>query len=229
MASPPPTAPRSRRSRLRLVAFAALGVAVSALTLSGCVSLKTVDAQQEGSIGAHRHRRHGMRLEGRHARLRARQQRPRVEHDQHRAGAPGPEGRLPVRAPGELHDELLGRPAALHGEPVLHGRADAALAARRRAQVGRLHLGRPHVHAGQGGHGASADHPPPPARWVSQRVRLRLQLGDRIARRHRAGLPGDASRGLRGRPHSGQQHQPHDLRGRGGRARRVTASTTSRS
>jgi hypothetical protein len=52
MASPAPTAPRTRRSRLRLAAAAALGIAVVALTLSGCVSLKTVAAQQEDLIGA---------------------------------------------------------------------------------------------------------------------------------------------------------------------------------
>lgn len=41
--------PRSRRNRLRLVAPTALGITVAALTLSGCVSLKNVSAQQEGS------------------------------------------------------------------------------------------------------------------------------------------------------------------------------------
>jgi hypothetical protein len=52
MVSPAPTTRRSRRHRLRLVASAALGVAVVALTLSGCVSMKIFDAQQQGSIGA---------------------------------------------------------------------------------------------------------------------------------------------------------------------------------
>jgi hypothetical protein len=51
MVSPAPRTPRTRRDRLRLVASAALGVAVVALTLSGCVSVKNLTAQQEGSIG----------------------------------------------------------------------------------------------------------------------------------------------------------------------------------
>jgi hypothetical protein len=51
MVSPAPTTPRGKRNRLRLVASAAIGVAVVALTLSGCVSIKSFDAQQQGSIG----------------------------------------------------------------------------------------------------------------------------------------------------------------------------------
>ena len=52
MVPPAPTTPRGKRNRLRLVASAALGVAVVALTLSGCVSLEPLDAKQQGSIGA---------------------------------------------------------------------------------------------------------------------------------------------------------------------------------
>ena len=52
MVSPAPTTPRSRRNRLRLAAAAAAGVAVVALTLSGCVSVKSFNAQQQGAIGA---------------------------------------------------------------------------------------------------------------------------------------------------------------------------------
>ena len=52
MASSVPTAPRTRRSRLRLLAAAVAGVAVCALALSGCVAVKDVASQQEGSIGS---------------------------------------------------------------------------------------------------------------------------------------------------------------------------------
>ena len=170
MASPAPTAPRTRRNRLRLVASAALGVAVGALMLSGCVAVKTY-AQQQGSIGAidivvtgcgSKANTPGCGLGN-----------SGLESNTTGTGrcswacrsTPGSCPRRPSRRNSR-------RSAALHGEPVLHGRADAALAARRRAQVGRLHLGRPHVHAGQAGHGARADHPPRPARRVSQRVRF---------------------------------------------------------
>ena len=52
MASSVPTAPRTSRSRLRLLALAVAGVAVCALALSGCVAVKDVASQQEGFIGS---------------------------------------------------------------------------------------------------------------------------------------------------------------------------------
>ena len=52
MVSPAPTAPRTRRNRLRRIVFTALGAAAAALTLTGCVAVKTVGGQQEGLIGS---------------------------------------------------------------------------------------------------------------------------------------------------------------------------------
>ena len=217
MASPAPTAPRTGRSRLRLVAFAVLGVAAAALTLSGCVSVKDVVLQQEGSIGSidvvvtgcgSKANTPGCGLGN-------------TNLESNATGTGQVLLGLKVNSrfvPSATFETNFPDSQPFTGEPVLHGRADAARPARRRAQVGRLHLGRPHVHAGPVGHGASADRPPSPARWVSRGVLLRLQLRDRIARRRRPRLPGDASRDLRDGAHNGHLRL-HDLRGRDGRGR----------
>ena len=148
MASPAPTAPRTRRSRLRLVAFAVLGVAVGALTLSGCVRSRTSHAQQEGLIGS-------IDVVVTGCGSKANTQGCGLGNSGLESNATGT-GQVLLGlqvdsryVPPATFKTNPGRQSALHGEPVLHGRADAARPARRRAQVGRLHLGRPHVHAGQ--------------------------------------------------------------------------------